>query len=205
MAKNKQRSNKKIDNRTKQMVKQIVQSKKEIKNFAVANTFVNTVAGTVTPVTQGIIQGDNINQRSGDTVYPLYINMNLTFLGGVGSTQSFHRFIVFQDMHNTGATPIVSDILDGSLFNSTYAVIYRQQRRFKILYDKLFGVVTGANSNATHDQVRIKLKRKIEYNGTSNVLASNGPGSVWFLTLTDSVTVATATMAMYASTFYTDA
>jgi hypothetical protein len=205
MTKIKNKSSKKNNNRMKRLVKQMIQSHKEIKNFAVANTFVNTVAGTVTPITQGIIQGDNINQRSGDVVFPLYINLNLTFLGGVGSTQSFHRFIVFQDMLNTGASPVVSDILDGSLFNSTYAVIYRQQRRFKILYDKLFGVVAGANSNASHDQVKIKLKRKIEYNGTSNVLASNGPGSVWFLTLTDSVTVATATMAMYASTFYTDA
>jgi len=187
------------------MVKQIVLSQKEIKNFAVANTFVNNVAGTVTPMTQGIIQGDNINQRSGDTIFPMHTNVNLTFLGGVGSTQSFHRFIIFQDTLNTGASPLVSDILDGSLFNSTYAVIYRQQRRFKILYDRLFGVVAGANSNATHAQIKIKLKGKIMYNGTSNVLASNGPGSMWFLTLTDSVTVATATMAMYASTFYTDA
>lgn len=201
----KRKSGKNKDKRVQNIVKQIIQSKKEIKNYAIAYSFVNTVAGTVGPISQGIIQGDNINQRNGDVIFPMHVKLNLTFLGGVGSTQSFHRFIVFQDMLNTGVTPSISDVLDGSLFNSTYAVIYRQQRRFKILYDKIFGVVAGANSNATHIQTTLKVKRKIEYNGTSNVSASNGPGSIWFLTLTNSVTVATATLDFYASTFYTDA
>jgi len=201
MAKSKQTSNRTV---SKKSIREMIQGTKEIKACAVSTTFVDTTGGTVGPITQQIIQGDNVNQRSGDVISPIKLELNLSMLGGVGSTQSFHRFIVFQDMLNTGVAPVIADVLDGGAYNSTYAITNRQQRRFKILYDKMHGVVSGSNSNATHVQLKLKPAKRIYYNGLTSVTSANGKGSIWFLCMTDSITVATATVAFYAVTSYTD-
>ena len=186
-------------------VRQMIASSKEIKSTAVATSFINTVAGSVVALTQACSQGDNINNRSGDVIFPSMIHMNLSLLSGVASTNSLHRVVVFQDMFNQGAIPAVGDVLESGVYNGTYTLVLRQQKRFKILYDKMHGVVGQAESAATHLQLKLKLKGAIKYNGAANVAASNGPGAIFFLTLTDSVVVSTALVSFYANTFYTDA
>lgn len=183
----------------------MMDSRKELKSAAVSTSFVNTVAGSVGPLTQQIIEGVGVNQRIGDEIFAKELRLNLSILGGVGSTQSFHRFIIFQDMQNTGVLPTVGNVLDAGLYNSTYAILFNQQGRFKILYDKMFGIVAGANSNATHVQIKLKPSKRIQYNGATSATAANGPGSIWYLALTDSVVVATATLSFYANLIYTDA
>jgi len=188
----------------KRQIRDAIRSRQEIKSAAVSTTFVDSVAGTVGPVTQQIIQGDNVNNRSGDKINVVKLDLNLTMLAGIGSTQSFHRFILFQDRLNVGIAPLISEVLDGSLYNSTYAIVNRQQQRFKILYDKIHGVVGGANSAATTVKVKLKPTPQIFYNGTSSVTTANGRNSIWFLCLTDAITVSTATISFYANVSYTD-
>lgn len=191
---------------SKQMVRSMIEAKKETKACTFSSAFTNTVAGTVIDMTQQIVQGDNINQRSGDVIYPKSMDVNLSIVA-IGSTlaQSFHRVIIFQDMFNTGVLPTVAQVLDGGVYNSTYTLLTRQQRRFKILHDKMYGIAVGSNSAATHVQLKLKLRGAVKYNGTSSATASNGPGSIWFLTLTDSVGTLSCAIGYYANAFYTDA
>jgi len=188
----------------KQSLRATINSTRELKNIAVATSYADTVAGVVNPLSQQIVQGDTVNSRSGDSITPVKLDINLSLLSGVGSTQSFHRVLVFQDRFNQGTLPAVTDILDGGLFDSTYTIRNRQQQRFKILYDKMHGVVGGSNSAATHVQLHLKPKGPIYFNGITNTNAANGPQSIFLITLTDSITVSTATVAFYASLFYHD-
>jgi len=190
---------------TKRIIRDMIESKKETKSVTLTSSYTDLAIGFVGSVSQIIVQGDNITQRAGDIIFPKELTFNYTLLSGVGSTNSFHRFIIFQDMFNTGVAPVVTDVLDTGVFNATYPVLYRQQRRFKILHDKIYGVVGAANSAATHIQRRIKMKGKIFYNGGTNLTVSNGPGSIWFLAITDSVTVSTATASLFINLQFTDA
>jgi hypothetical protein len=185
-------------------VKSAIMATRERKNYSVTATYQNTVAGVVSPLSQGLVQGDTLNTRTGYTIFPLKLQLNYSFLSGAGSTNSLHRIIVFADKLNQGTLPTVVQVLDGAVYNSTYALLNKQQSRFKILYDKMHGVVGAGNSAATHAQLVIKLKGQIFYNGTANVAADNGPHSLFVMTLTDSVAVSTATVSFYSSLFYVD-
>jgi hypothetical protein len=190
---------------SKNVVKSMIQARKEIKAIAVATAYVNTVAGVVNILTQQLVVGDTVNSREGSVVRPLYTEVVYTLLNGVGSTNSFHRIIIFQDMQNTGVLPTVAQVLDGGLLYSTYTILNRQQRRFKILHDEIHGIVGGADGAATHVHKRLMLKGDIKYNGDTNATGSNGPGAIFMLSITDSVVVGTATFSFYANTFFTDA
>lgn len=192
-------------NEVRKQVRQALRLSKELKNYATTATNVNTVAGQMYYLSQGCVQGDAINQRSGDSISPTRLDLNYSLVSGVGSTNSVQRVVVFQDRYNLGATPFIVDVLDGGLYNSTYNVRNRQQNRFKILYDKMHGIVGASDSAATHVQKRINLKGKIEFNAATNVVGANGPGAIMMFALCDSVAVSTATFSFYSSMFYTDA
>lgn len=200
-------SNKAIRNKTNmhRTVKNIIDSTRELKNCATDFRFTNTVAGTGMPISQAVIQGDNVNQRSGMAIHPVRLDFNYSLLAGVGSTNSFHRLVIFQDRLNQAASVSIADVLDGSFYDSTYNILNKQQNRFKILHDKIYGVVGSSNSAATHIQLKLKLKGKITYNGTAGNAGDNGPGAIFAITLTDAITVSTATVSVYASLFYHDA
>lgn len=185
-------------------IRTALDSKREVKNYSATNSYVDAVAATINPLSQGCTQTDAINGRTGDSISPKSLSLNFTLLSGVASTNSFHRVIVFQDRLNAGTVPTTSQLLDSASFNSTYALRNRQQTRFKILYDRIHGVVGAADSAATHVQLKLAMKGQIFYNGTGNVATDNGPGALFLLTMTDSISVSTATVSFYSSFFYHD-
>lgn len=186
-------------------VKQILNSQREEKAVTAAGAYVDTVAGVISNISQTIVQGDQINNRSGDSISPYRIEFNYSLLGGVGSTNSLHRVLLYQDLlFNEGNTPAIADILDATTYNSTYDLRNFQQHRFKILHDKIHGVVGQADSAATHVQKRIALNGKIHFAAAGNVLAANARGAIFLLTMTDSVTVSTATFSYYLKIHYHD-
>jgi len=186
-------------------VRNMINSSTEQKYYSVTTGYTDTVAGSVSSLSNGLVVGDNINTRTGDKVRPVEYDLNLSLLSGVGSTNSLHRVILFQDMLNNGTIPTIAEVLDGAAYNSTYALEHRQQSRYKILYDKIHGVVGAADSAATHIQIKRKMKGAIYYNGATAVTASNGPGAIFLITLTDSVTVSTAEVRMYGTLAFYDA
>lgn len=197
------KKNKKVNN----AVKQIMNSQRELKNFTLAASYVDVVTGTRNGISSGVVQGDAITGRSGDRIEPVRLQVNLTMLAGIGSTQSFHRVLIFQDRLNQGTLPALSEILDSSQWDSTYNIRNKQQGRFHIMYDKIHGVVGGSNSAATHIQLKLKCKGHISYNGSTpagGASSDNGPGAIFIFSLTDSVAVSTATVSYYASLFYHD-
>lgn len=190
---------------TTKEVRDMLMATREKKQYTIANGYVNNVAGTITTLTQGILESDTVNGRTGTTIRPFEWQINMTLISGVGSTNSAHRLIIFKDTMNNGTIPAITDVLDAGLFNSTYAILAAQQGRYKILWDETVGVVGGSNSAVTHRHLRRKLKGDIFYNSTGNVAASNGKNAMFMITLTDSVTVSTAGINYFFSLHYTDA
>jgi len=188
----------------KTMVRQMIDAKKEHKLYTASLSYTDSVAGTVTEMTSGIVVGDTLTSRDGDVIAPSKLVINYTLLSGVGSTNSAHRIIIFQDTMNRGAVPAVGDVLSSGLYAGGYNVINQQQGRFKILYDKLHGVVGAADSAVVHIQRSIPLKGLIHYQASAGNATDNGKNSVFILTCCDSVTVSTAVVTAGWTVHYTD-
>lgn len=137
------------------------------------------VAGTVLPLTIGVVQGDAINMRSGDTISPIshHIRTNAQAITNPQTT----RFIVFVDSQNNGSTPSVTDVLDNADYLSMYnsRSVY-QQKRFKILMDIFDDVQITGRSIVTRSMALRKIG-KIYYNGPTAIATANGRGAVFIL------------------------
>lgn len=157
----------------------------EKKRFAlVSNTNSNATAGVVNNLTNGIIQGDDINQRSGDQIR-IVSHMLKVRASAITVSQTF-RFIWFRDNMNRGTTPTVTEVLNTANFMSQYAPAPLQQKRFTIVKD------FSLNCNLAGESIKGRSftlpGSNVFYNGATAVAASNGPGAMFLLTIGDSIT-----------------
>lgn len=157
----------------------------EKKRFAlISNTNGNTTAGVVNNLTNGIVQGDDINQRSGDQVriktHRLHIRAS-----AITVSQTF-RFLLVRDNMNRGTTPTVLEVLNTANFMSQYNPTSLQQKRFTIMRDvSLDCSLTGESIKHVTFELPGSL---VSYNGATAVAASNGPGAIFLLEIGDSLT-----------------
>jgi hypothetical protein len=157
----------------------------ERKRFAlVSTTNTNATAGIVNNLTNGIVQGDDINQRSGDQIRIVSHELKVR-ASAVTVSQTF-RFIWFRDNMNRGTTPTVTEVLNTANFMSQYSPAPLQQKRFTILRD------FSLNCNLTGESIKSRTitlpGANVFYNGATAVAGSNGPGALFLLTIGDSLT-----------------
>lgn len=151
---------------------------------AITQTVSNT--GVVSNISNGIIEGDDIANRSGTRITVRKLRLYYRCFA-VGASQTF-RFILFRDLFNQGTTPGVVDLLPAVTWYSQYSDIHQiQQKRFHIIDDWI------ADSNLTGNLIRsreknITLQAPIFYNGTTGVAASNGKGAMFLLVIGSSST-----------------
>jgi hypothetical protein len=183
-------------------VKREISRNLEHKRVVVAFSGLNTsTGGTITPITQGIIQGDTISTRDGGqlTVRNLIVRHNLVLNSG---NQTSQRVIIFADRQANGAQPTVTDVLDSASFITGFNPVNAQTRRFRILHDE-FIVTTLSGANAGTDHVwQFPLNHRVTYNAATNVAGANGKGALFVLYIADTAT------ALFASSFeveFTDA
>lgn len=174
----KRRSRASSRNVTIRDVKNLLKSTAETKRFVTSSTGVaSTTVGTVVNLTNGIVQGDDINQRAGHTIK--LTKNKLHFRATALLTSQSFRLIVFKDMTNRGTTPAVTEVLNSANFMVMYNPTTVQQGRFKIIRD----VTLDCNLNGEaikHIYVTWK-GTSCFYNGATAVAASNGPGALFFL------------------------
>lgn len=138
-------------------------------------------AGAVINLTNGIVEGDDVNMRSGTTIKMLKQHFRFAF-NVVGIDQSA-RFIIFADMLNQGTTPTVTEVLPTTGYLSHYSDIRQiQQKRFKILLDSTLDVSVAGPSRVTR-RGDINYKGKVYYNGTTAIASANGLGSIFLLVI----------------------
>lgn len=157
----------------------------EHKRFALVNTTnSNATAGIVINLTNGIVQGDDVNQRSGDQIR-IRSHRLVVRASAITVSQTF-RFIWFRDNMNRGTTPAVTEVLNTANFMSQYSPAPLQQKRFTILKDVV------VNCNLAGESIKSRTFEvpgmPVFYNGATAVAASNGPGALFLLEIGDSLT-----------------
>lgn len=91
-----------------------------------------------------IAQGDGINQRDGNKISPIGLNIRYHWVGDAASTQDVYRLIIFRDKQQVlGTVPPVLDVLTTATPMSQYNVPF--SKRFKILHDQIWTNANDAN------------------------------------------------------------
>jgi len=182
---NGQRRNMTSKKTTLAVVKDYLNSTLEKKIFSVtAVGTATTTAGVIIPLTNGIIEGDDIANRQGTIINLLRSRI---LIRAVGTASHSQRFILFRDMLNLQAFPTVGLLLPSGTWISQYADTREmQQHRFKIIKD--FSVdLNVAGRNVVTKEFDIPLKGKVFYNGATAVAASEGPGAYYLLAIGSAV------------------
>jgi hypothetical protein len=147
---------------------------------SVLNTTIAST-GTVINLTNGIIEGDDVNQRSGTTLTVIKQHLRFNFEASV-TTQSA-RFILFRDTMNTGTTPTVAEVLPATTFISQYSDVREiQQKRYDIMMDTVLDCSIAGEATKTRMKSFTK-KCKVYYNGTTAIAAANGKGAIFLLVI----------------------
>jgi hypothetical protein len=155
-------------------------AEKKVYSTQAANTTIAST-GTVINLSNGIVEGDDINMRSGTTLTVTKQTLRFNFQASV-ATQSA-RVILFRDMMNTGTTPSISEVLPTSGYLSHYSDVREiQQRRYQILWDTVFDCSLTGNTTTTKLKV-VNRPCRVMYNGTTAVAASNGKGAIFLLVI----------------------
>jgi len=188
---------------TKESVKQILQSRQELKiNTSGATAGVAfTTAGVVTPL-DTVGQGDNINQRSGDTIRIVHLRIQISAFEPTANVSSTWRLIVFSDSMANGAAPAVTDVLDSANFTAPYNGINLQRHRFKIYHDKSHVLVGTQPNQEVFDIVDIPLKLTRYFNDTTATSTNIGKNALFALVISSN-----GTTSVYTRNFqirYTD-
>lgn len=148
------------------------------------------VGGTVQSMCN-IIQGDNIENRTGDTIGNCHWDVNYTLVGTVND--SFARVIFFQDHDNIGTAPAVADLLAVAKVSSSYDVENLDAKRWRIFYDKTHKLSVGAESELQVVQHKKFSCKRISYTGAP--VGSEGADSVYCLVIRTDATVANVGVA----------
>jgi len=178
----------------------MINRRAEHKVLSTTNT-ANTVstAGTVINLSNNIVQGDNFDNRSGDTIRMISTKFMLEFQGV--ATDSMNRYILFRDMQNLGTTPAVTDVLNSASFISGYdGLNVYQQKRFIIMKDWV-STNNIAGQTLTADVYKTNRPYKIYYNGAASVASANGKGALFVLVIGSG---STATFNLSSELVYTD-
>lgn len=135
-------------------------------------------AGDITLVS-GIAQGDDANNRSGNSCMPRSLELRAEMTGngssiGNGVTM---RCLIVQDKENTGTTPTVADILQttGSTLVTTSPYNVDHLARYHILFDRCYSLNCHNSLTATtfvperkELYKRVKLNNKLYFTGSAS-------------------------------------
>jgi hypothetical protein len=166
-------------------VKQILVSRVEHKNIASTTANIDySASGVVSLISTDIAQGDDLGNRSGDSIRPLKLTFRICSFVTVDTFQAF-RFIVFQDTMSYGATPAVTDVLNSANYLSPFSPLNVQAKRFKILIDHCGQNVDSAANQILEITKVVKMKGVIHYKGTGTGATSAGKNSLYALFIND--------------------
>lgn len=146
----------------------------------------SSTAGIIYNISNNIVQGDNIFERTGTKIYLTKFHIYYRCFA-ITNPQSF-RFILFRDMFNQGTTVTVTDVLPTGTWLSQYSDVRQiQQKRFEILDDWV------VDSNTQGEVIRsrnrtLKGRWPVLYNGATAVATANGKGTVFLLVIGSAIT-----------------
>lgn len=153
-------------------------NRKEIK-FA---DFLNIVAvgplGVIEDLTR-IAAGTTISERVGLSINVKNIFGRMIFTKDPAAEVTNIRCIIFKDKQQiNGATPVITDVLQGSSVVSSYSM--QSKGRFEILWDKNIDLKAGSNQTETF-KINLPVADTMQYSGTANTTIQKNGLYVLFL------------------------
>lgn len=170
--------------------------KREVKKFTVGSTdteigdvIPTSTAGAQTVLLSSIAQGDDVQNRQGNSVEPKYLSIryNINNLDDSSppavntSTTVQARVIIVQDTQQNASTPLITQVLTAANLQSHLNVDF--VGRFRVLHDKVHnlvspntaaGVVSAYTVEYVEKYIKLNSKNKIMYTGANGTDVSNG-------------------------------
>lgn len=172
-----------------QVVKSILESQRETKFQSETVAATLAVNGTVYDLTQNIAEGDSSTTRDGLQINMAKLKIRFEALLNTAASTDFVRLLIFQDTQSNGVAPTVAELLVSADPNAMLNNLVLVQKRFKILLDKTWSMVTGSATRAIQFTRDINMKGvKISYLGGTDATAANGKNSCWALVISDEAT-----------------
>lgn len=168
-------------------MRRILENQAEKKTQIVSNSGVGvTAVGTMINLSNNVIQGDDLNNRSGDKINVVGTRLLMRAVALVNSQTI--RFILVSDNFNQGTTPAVTDVLNAASFIGNYnQTLVVQQKRFTIHGD--WAVDVNINGESVKSLVKTFGRTgAIFYNGATAVASSNGRRACFLLVIGSSAT-----------------
>lgn len=165
------------------MIRSSRMAEAELKAFVVSATgLAANTSGDVVNLTQQIVQGDTNVQRNGSSIFLKEIDVTTQSVCGLLIAGSF-RYILVQDSMSFAFAPTVADVLQANTWISQFNVTNQiQMKRFRILFDYTVDISAAGPQNKTVRK-RVRVGKKIEFLGTTNVVGSNGKGAIFLLVI----------------------
>lgn len=164
---------------------------KRVEHKSITATAVGTsivLAGAVVVLTNPIVEGDEVNNRTGTMIR--LSRIRVLYRGTSVTTSSSVRFILFRDMFNAGTTPAASDVLPAGNWISHYSDVRQiQQKRYHIIHDVTMDLPI-AGENVKTLVFDLPLTGKVFYNGATAVASSNGKGALCLLVIGNATSTA---------------
>lgn len=168
------------------MIKSTLVNNQELKRFTIVSLGnAATTAGTVSTISQGIIQGDTVSTRDGNQAVLKRIVFRYNQISALASTTTSLRFILFSDSQANGVVPTVADVLDSPFVVSAYAPSQFMSNRFKIIKDVVHSTTLTAATYSINHVFDMKMHTKLTFLGPTSVAASNGKNAVYLLVIGD--------------------
>ncbi len=145
----------------------------------------SSAAGAIIPITQSLVQGDNVTNRSGDKITMKSLRVKIQFDMNILSNSDTIRYILFADTMANRAVPAVTDVLVSATVTSLYEQINLLKRRFHIFADIVKTLVITSQTQAIHLDLSYKKEMPIYFGDPTNVAAANSKNALFVLVVTD--------------------
>lgn len=192
----------------RKVVQSVLDSRIEHKRITAVGVPANlATAGVVNTISMGIAQGDDIGNRAGDLIRPkkLKIRADFSANGAAAGLAFVGRIIVFQDLLCNGAVPAVTDILNSASHMSGWNPVTRQERRFKVLYDRDVTPSSQSAKQIVYLSVDLDMKGTIHYITNGSNAAAMGKNHIFALFISSAASAGNIVYEWSYDFEYTDA
>lgn len=173
---------------TKQAFESMLNARREKKYFTLNDESTVPANGAVTPITQGIIQGDSAITRDGNQMDMVKLSIRLQLALNTSTNTDWVRFIVFSDGFANGTYPSVTQVLEAADPNASYTREVVITHRFKIWHDVILPMCNSGQNKCLAHVKDIVMRHKVTYLGATDAEGSNGKNAMYYLLCGDETT-----------------
>lgn len=157
------------------------------------NQLLNVDSSSSTALLNGMIHGDDINNRIGREVTLKSLEFRYTCYSTVGTgSDQYHRIMLVYDRQANGSPILYTDVLEGTSVNHPRKL--ENRRRFKILYDRTHAINSSPESGSrVYRKFYRHLNHPVVFNNlNSGTIADIQSGALYLVVLGTNVAGNTA-------------